>query len=245
MSATVHTHHDHNTAYTLAPETAHLAGDAAAEYRFRILQPDGAPLTSFSEVHEKKIHLIVVRRDLTEYWHLHPAQAGDGVWTVTLRLRPGRYQVFADFSPDGLGQPLTVSAALSVEGDDQPRALPSPARTFEIDDYEVDLAGALVPGKASRLVFSVRRDGRPVADLQPYLAAYGHLVAIRAGDLAYAHVHPDGSPGDGETSPGPDISFHAHVPESGTYRLFLDFQHGDVVRTAQFTIVADESWRLP
>jgi len=85
----------------------------------------------------------------------------------------------------------------------------------------------------------VARGGQPVTDLQPYLAAYGHLVALRDGDLAYPHVHPAGAPGDGATQPGPDITFFATAPSAGVYRLFLDFRHGDVVRTAEFTVRAD------
>ena len=77
-----------------------------------------------------------------------------------------------------------------------------------------------------------------MTDLQPYLGAYGHLVALRAGDLAYLHVHPDGVPGDGVTAPGPDVTFWATAPSAGAYRLFLDFQHNGVVRTAEFTVQA-------
>jgi hypothetical protein len=84
----------------------------------------------------------------------------------------------------------------------------------------------------------VSKDGRPVTDLQPYLGAYGHLVALRDGDLAYLHVHPDGTPGDGRTAAGPEIVFHAEVPSAGSYRLYLDFQHAGVVRTAEFTAIA-------
>ena len=74
--------------------------------------------------------------------------------------------------------------------------------------------------------------------MQPYLAAYGHLVALRSGDLAYLRVHPDGEPGDGETKAGPAITFFAEVPSTGTYRLLLDFRHQGVVRTAAFTAIA-------
>jgi hypothetical protein len=63
-------------------------------------------------------------------------------------------------------------------------------------------------------------------------------VALRDGDLAYLHVHPGGEPGDGVTQPGPDITFYATAPSVGDYRLFLDFKHGDVVRTAEFTVRA-------
>jgi hypothetical protein len=78
-----------------------------------------------------------------------------------------------------------------------------------------------------------------VTDLQPYLGAYGHLVALRTGDLAYLHVHPDGTPDNGMTAPGPDVTFWATAPSAGDYRLFLDFRHGDVVRTAEFTVRAE------
>jgi hypothetical protein len=79
-----------------------------------------------------------------------------------------------------------------------------------------------------------------VTDLQPYLAAYGHLVALRQGDLAYLHVHPDGEPGDGRTQAGPAIVFHTVAPSAGTYRLYLDFQHEGVVRTAELTMTAGQ-----
>ena len=80
------------------------------------------------------------------------------------------------------------------------------------------------------------RDGEPVTDLEPYLGAYGHLVALRGGDLAYLHVHPEGVPGDGVTEPGPDVVFFAEVPSPDRYHLYLDFKHEGVVRTAAFTV---------
>lgn len=44
------------------------------------------------------------------------------------------------------------------------------------------------------LTLSVAKGTHPVTDLQPYLGAYGHLVALRQGDLAYLHVHPGAFP---------------------------------------------------
>lgn len=96
----------------------------------------------------------------------------------------------------------------------------------------------MLPGQASDLTFSITKNGEPVTDLEPYLAAYGHLVALRVGDLGYLHVHPEGEPGDGKTAAGPEIAFMAAAPSPGHYRLFLDFQHEGVVRTAEFTMHA-------
>ena len=63
---------------------------------------------------------------------------------------------------------------------------------------------------------------------------------MRAGDLAYLHVHPAGASGDGVTPAGPGITFYATAPSNGDYRLFLDFRHAEVVRTAEFTVHAGE-----
>jgi hypothetical protein len=107
-----------------------------------------------------------------------------------------------------------------------------------VDGYTVTVDGALRPGRHSPLTLSVARNGAPVLDLQPYLGAYGHLVALREGDLAYLHVHPGGEPGDGQTQPGPAIEFGAEVPSAGRYHLYLDFRHAGVVRTAHLVLDA-------
>jgi hypothetical protein len=213
------------------------AGDATP-VSFRILGPDGQPVTAYDTVHNEDLHLIAVRRDLSGYQHVHPELARDGTWSIPLDLTPGTWRLFADFDPAGKDAALVLGADVAVAGDYTPVPLPEPSTRAEVDGYTVALDGNLVPGQESELILSVSRDGQPVSDLQPYLAAYGHLVALRDGDLAYLHVHPAGEPGDGATQPGPDITFYATVPSAGSYRLFLDFKHGDVVRTAEFTVRA-------
>jgi hypothetical protein len=226
--------------YTLDAAGSLPAG-AATPVSFRILGPDGQPVTTYDAAHDEDLHLIAVRRDLTGYQHVHPELAADGTWTIPLELTAGEWRLFTDFDPAGPDEPLVLGADVAVAGDYVPQPLPEPSTTAEVDGYTVTLDGELVPGQESELTLSVSRDGQPVTDLQPYLAAYGHLVALRDGDLAYLHVHPAGEPGDGTTQPGPDITFYATAPSAGDYRLFLDFRHGDVVRTAEFTVRAGET----
>ena len=222
--------------YRLVPQTTSVTAGARAEFRFRILGPDGAPVTRYTPTHEKDLHLIVVRRDLSGFQHVHPTLAGDGTWAISLTVaEAGQYRVFADFQPTGRDTALTLGVDVPAAGAYQPRPLPAPARTADVDGYRVELAGDLIPGTASKLTPRVTRDSAPVTDLQPYLGAYGHLVALRDGDLAYLHVHPDGTPGDGRTAAGPDITFYAEVPSAGVYRVFLDFRHNGTVHTAEFT----------
>ncbi|SDO37372.1 hypothetical protein [Geodermatophilus sp. DSM 45219] len=226
--------------YTLDLDDAELPAGPATPVAFRVLGPDGQALTDYDTSHDEDLHLIAVRRDLTGFQHVHPELGPDETWTTPLELTPGAWRLFADFDPAGAGEALTLGADVPVAGQYTPQPLPEPSRTAEVDGYTVTLDGELVPGSESELTLSVSRNGEPVTDLQPYLAAYGHLVALRDGDLAYLHVHPAGEPGDGTTEPGPDVTFYATAPSAGDYRLFLDFQHDGVVRTAEFTARAGE-----
>ncbi|MEV5437486.1 hypothetical protein AB0K80_15950 [Streptomyces sp. NPDC052682] len=229
--------------YTLDLRTPRVTAGHRADLRFTVRDGNGRAVTAYEREHDKELHLIVASRDLTTYRHLHPTRAADGTWSTPVDLpRAGGYRVFADFTPAqrGIGN-LTLGADLAVAGPYDPKELPAPSSTARTGGYQVELAGALHPGKASELTLKVSRAGRPVTDLQPYLGAYGHLVALRSGDLAYLHVHPNGEPGDGTTRPGPDISFTATAPSSGSYRLFLDFKHDGKVHTAAFTVRAGEA----
>ncbi|MCI2422396.1 hypothetical protein MOQ72_33710 [Saccharopolyspora sp. K220] len=221
--------------YTLTPTSTTLRAGTTNPFSFRIIGPDGQPVTGFDVEHEKRMHLIVVRRDTAHYEHVHPEMSQDGTWSVPLRLpQAGSYRAFADFAPTG-GEAMTLGVDLAAPGDFQP-ATYAPSLMATTDGYQVRLDGELIPGQTSKVALSVYKDGREVADLQPYLGAYGHLVALRQGDLAYLHVHPEGVPGDGRTPPGPTVTFDVVVPSAGAYRLFLDFQHEGQVRTAEFTV---------
>jgi hypothetical protein len=227
--------------YTLALSSDTMSAGAETPVAFQVLGPDGQPVTDYERAHDRDLHFIVVRRDMTGFQHVHPKLSTDGTWHTTLALTPGDWRVFADFTPAGQGEAMTLGADVAVPGEYEPQPLPHPTTPTEVDGYTVTLDDGLVPGAGSELTLTVTRDGRPVTDLEPYLAAYGHLVALREGDLAYLHVHPAGEPGDGMTEPGPDIAFHATAPSPGAYRLFLDFKHEGVVRTAEFTVVAGDA----
>jgi hypothetical protein len=222
--------------YTLALTKTIEGAAKDVPLQFRILDSSGAPVTRYVESHDKLLHLIMVRNDLSDFQHIHPLLGADGTWRVPVNLgRAGDYRVFADFTPEG-GPALTLGANLHVAGVYDPQPLPPIAATSVVDGYTVTLSGTPKTNESSMLTLTLRRDGRPVTDLQPYLGAYGHLVALRPADLGYLHVHPIGEPGDGVTPAGPDIGFHATFPSASDYRLFLDFQHAGVVRTAAFTM---------
>ncbi|MGH8828486.1 MAG: hypothetical protein ACRDVZ_13015, partial [Jiangellaceae bacterium] len=130
---------------------------------------------------------------------------------------------------------LTLGTDVTVAGEFAPVPLPAAGSSSSVDGYEVTLQGTPTADSESELAFSVTKDGAPVHDLEPYLGAFGHLVSLRTGDLAYLHTHPAEEAHAGEQG-GPDVEFSAEFPTAGTYRLFLDFQHGGSVHTAEFTV---------
>ena len=222
--------------FRLAEPTA-AAGDAVP-VEFTIEGPDGTAVTQYDVEHEEDLHLIAVRRDFSGFQHVHPEMAEDGTWTTDLDLTAGQWRLFADFKATG-ADALTLGNDLAVPGSYRPTEPPSTdSLTSTVDGYTVTLDGDLAAGEEAELTLTVTRDGEPVTDLEPYLGAYGHLVALRAGDLAYLHVHPEGAPEDGITEPGPDVVFFAEVPSTDRYHLYLDFKHEGVVRTAAFNVTS-------
>jgi hypothetical protein len=196
---------------------------------FRIVDENGQAVRDFDVTHEKRMHLIIARRDLTGFQHLHPEMAPEGTWSTRVTLpEAGSYRLFADFSRDG--EPQTLASDLRVDGRADLRALPAPVSHAVSDGgYDVELApSAAHAGEEAELRFRITRDGQPVAT-EPYLGAGGHLVALREGDLAFLHVHPTNEAG------GSEIAFASTFPTEGRYRLFLQFQHAGEVQTVAFT----------
>jgi hypothetical protein len=189
-------------------------------FQFWIVDQDAEPVRSFDLVHERHMHLIVVRRDLKTFLHVHPTLGRGGLWSVPVRLGGGVHRVFADFSVDG--ERVVLGADLFVEGPETPFRWPK-------TDYlatRASVRGGSRAGEELSLFYSVTRDERPVR-VEPYLGARGHLVILREGDLAYIHTHADSD----------RLVFETTFPSIGRYHLFLQYRAGGRVRTESSTLL--------
>jgi hypothetical protein len=237
--------------YVLSEVAAPTGVGAAGELAFQITASDGKPLTDYTLSHEKELHLIVVRADGSNFRHVHPELGADGTWTLPWTWdAAGTYRVYADFVPadggDGQGgagasddaPDVTLTRTVEVTGDYGPVIATEPSLTAEVDGYTVTLEGDLTAGASAEVTATVTRDGAPVTTIEPYLGAFGHLVALREGDLAYLHVHPEGDePQAGDLS-GPTVAFATEVPTAGRYFLYFDFQVEGQVHSAAFVVDA-------
>jgi len=209
--------------YRLVADATELASGPATPFRFRIDGPDGQPQQRYEQLHERELHLIVVRRDLSGFQHVHPTRGADGTWSITLDLREGgTWRAFADFAPSGGPAQLTLGVDLQVAGAFVPGRTPTAA-----SPADPSLTAAF-DRRGDDIDITVRRDGAPL-EPEPYLGARGHLVALRAGDLAYLHVHP-------REGGSPAVRFTAELATAGTYALFFDYQVAGTVRTAATTM---------
>ena len=186
------------------------------------------------------MHFYLIRSDLTGFQHLHPTMSPDGTWSATpATLTAGRYRMYVQFAPhaDAANGALVLSRPITVGGSGATSApLPAPANTTIVDGYTLTLTGTPTAGADSELRITISKSGSPVTDLQPYLATCAHVTAIYHGDLAFAHLHPQGTTtGD---HGGPTLTVDADLPASGAYRIFVQFQTGGTLHTAALTVMA-------
>ncbi|GIF09424.1 hypothetical protein [Actinoplanes siamensis] len=213
---------------TLRPATTTFEAGRKQRLSFTIDATGGAPVTSYAIVHDKPLHLIVVRRDLTSFQHLHPEMAADGTWSIDLTLgRPGVYRMIADFTALAGGRQIatTLGTDLTVAGEYQPDRLPAPSNEAVVHNFTVAYEGAPSTQSVQPLLITVAGGA-----VEPYLGAYGHLVVLRQGDVAYLHVHPEQKLVDGK------VKFWVTAPSPGEYRMFFDFQVAGQVHTAEWTL---------
>jgi hypothetical protein len=226
--------------FTFTPATTKLAADKKTTLKFQIRDGMGMGVKGFAEDQTKLMHFYLIRSDLTGFQHIHPTMAADGTWTAPVApLAAGVWRAYASFiakDMSGKQTPLVLSAPITVSGGmAMTTPLPKAATSTHVDGYTLTLgAQAMMANMTHALTVTVSKDGKPVTDLQPYLATYAHLTAFHQGDLTFAHLHPQGEAmGD---HGGPALTFEAMLSKAGNWRLFIQFQTGGTLHTAAITV---------
>ena len=214
---------------------------------------------NYEVIHERLVHLLMVTEDLSWFEHQHPVRGKDGIFRLTWAFpRPGRYRLYVDFTPsDGDNQVIPV--ALNVGGGPH-RDLPlrtDQAATKQVGNYRVTVKvqpGTVQTEKTAALTFTIRdRQGRPVRNMQPFIGAPGHLIAISRDGKQVVHTHSLQGAAQGEeggiritpemvTERGPNFSFKLTLPTEGLYRVWGQFLHNNRVVTVPYTFRVAPLW---
>ncbi|MBT2643537.1 hypothetical protein J7I80_14950 [Bacillus sp. ISL-41] len=209
-----------------------------AEILLEIKDTAGQAVEGFSVVHEKEMHLLAIKKDLSVFLHLHPAYLGKGRFQVkTTFPKAGRYKLYADFLPEGVNQQLAshelvVTGAESNEEIDADKVLKK-----RVDDLEIELI--LPEAKVNehlKLIFALSdRDGSPITELEPYLGSAGHVVIVSEDMKEFLHVHPAD-----EYTKGPEVEYMTSFPRKGLYKIWGQFKYKEKLYTAPFVIEVQE-----
>jgi hypothetical protein len=193
---------------------------------------DNGIVRQFDTMHERPLHLVVVRRDLAHFRHEHPSLEADGSFHLAYTFAAaGEYRLFADLAPKGAGGQI-LSAHLNVAGGGS--EAPDASEPADTKAEIVAPTGPLPVRKTVPLEFLLRdaRSGEPPSDLEPYLGVAGHLMLLEEDAATFVHVHPDDSG---------SLRFLARFPKPGVYRGWLQVQRAGAIRTFEFVFHAEET----
>lgn len=241
-------HHDHgqisgelNAAkvqvkWTSNPET--IKNNQETDIYLDIKDASGKAVEVFSAVHEKEMHLLAIKRDLSVFQHLHPDYLGKGRFQIrTTFPKAGRYKLYADFLPEGANQQL-VSHELVVTGQESNEVVNADkVLKKNVDDLDIEL---ILPearvDEQIKLIFTLSdQAGDPVTELEPYLGSAGHVVIVSEDMNEFLHVHPAD-----ENTKGPKVEYMTSFPRKGLYKIWGQFKYKGKLYTVPFIIEVQE-----
>ena len=203
--------------------------------------------------HERKIHLIVVSKDLSYFEHIHPDYQASGSYDVAVLpsnkgysaganknethfAKGGDYLLFADYAPTG-GSPQLEKINLTVGGTPYtPVSYSAPKLSDTAGDYTLDLvpeSGKFEVGKMTHIQGVLKKGGKDVdaSTLENYLGAKAHVVVVGVADKNYLHVHPEVENGK--------LDLHTTFEKAGVYRGWVQFQADGKVQTTDYVLVVE------
>jgi hypothetical protein len=204
--------------------------------------------------HDKKMHLIVVTKDLSYFDHIHPEFQANGSYDIAVLPKEkeysqgkfmnetkfgqgGEYVLFADYLPSG-GSHQVERIELNVAGSPYtPKRFAESKTVSKVDGFEISLVpegGKFLSKGNMHISAIVKKDGKeiPADQFENYLGAKAHVVMISEDTKDYLHVHPEVADGR--------LDLHTEFGKPGIFRGWLQFQTEGKVHTADFVVKVDE-----
>ena len=208
-------------------EPGQIRANESATLAFTVKDPKGVVLKDLQIVHEKPMHLLIVSKDLAEFYHVHPEPTADGSYRVQHTFpNGGDYKLYADFTPANAKQ-IVERIDLNVSGAERPKVALVADTRFEktVDGLKVTMKPSekIQAGQELMLDFAAfdAATGKPATDLQNYLGELAHFVIISEDMVDFVHAHPmakgesmDEMKMDGAKAKDHNADGHAHGDDS-------------------------------
>jgi len=221
----------------------------------------GKPEKGLTTTHDKIMHVVIASRDFSVFSHIHPEDFGPitdemkttGQYSVRYTFpKSGRYIVGIDFGVKDWS--YSKHFVIDVGGGPE---MGVPVQDFSLhkkfDDYDVTLTTvpeSITAGKETTLIYNFAKDGTPVTDFEPYIAAFMHVAVISTDFKQFIHEHGfvTGMPMmemgghhmmDEMSLPsafGPEIKVAVTFPAAGVYKIFGEVKHKGKVIVTNFMV---------
>ena len=148
----------------------------------------------------------------------------------------GKHAVEGARQAAGLVITIDVRFGLKITGSSKLRGQ---LHTVEGITATFSSATSIIPiGKSTALTFKLTdtATGQPVADLEQYLGAYGHLMIIHQDGQTVVHSHPAEDEAGLAASRKGNVAFNARFPKPGVYKAWGQFQRSGKVVTIPFVV---------
>ncbi len=177
-------------------EPGQIQAGAPATLVFTVKDSKNAVVKDLQVVHEKPMHLLIVSKDLSEFYHVHPEPSADGSYRVQHTFpNGGDYKFYADFTPPNAKQ-VVERIDVKVSGTERTKvALVADTKLEKsVDGVKVTMkpSAKIEAGQELTLDFAVfdAKTGKPATDLQNYLGELAHFVIISEDLVDFVHAHP-------------------------------------------------------
>jgi len=177
-------------------EPSQIQAGAPATLVFTVKDSKNAVVKDLQVVHEKPMHLLIVSKDLSEFYHVHPEPSADGSYRVQHTFpNGGDYKFYADFTPPN-GKQVVERIDVKVSGTERTKvALVADTKLEKsVDGVKVTMkpSAKIEAGQELTLDFAVfdAKTGKPATDLQNYLGELAHFVIISEDLVDFVHAHP-------------------------------------------------------
>ncbi len=202
-------------------------------------------------VHEQLMHLMVVSEDLESFDHIHPQPIAGNLFRVTYKFpHGGVFWLLADHTAPGDASRV-ARFRLTVDG--PPRSAAPKENELESTIVrsgvraELSTDQPLRTGRdiTFRFALTEQVSGRAINDLQPYLGAWAHVIAISEDAAEVIHAHAL------EKVTNPQTGEHTHAAAGpspseivaatgfrcpGVYKLWLQVQRDSEIITFPFVL---------
>ncbi len=233
-------------------------------------KPDNIPFTNLELDHERLMHVIGVRNDLQEFFHIHPEPTQElGLFSIEhIFKKPGLYKFWSEIKAQGINH-IFGHPEILVQGEGEPfQKKVEFKNNVIVDSYQVALRleNLTVPfGKEIELLFDIHTLDSHEVELENYFGTLMHLTIIKDDLKQFLHTHPQKvidhhhqginiipkvlANGGGHDTSKEDhgLSFKITFPEPGLYKAFAQFRPKgidlpqDQALLAEFWIRAQES----